>query len=108
MSGVRERMLEAVRLRLRADVPSGIYLSGGGYCTTALPRLVLILACAVAGIDSSAIAGMVMHLATEQGQKMGSRDSTNPFCCFSIAFEESSGFDESGVYPCGAGNVDTR
>jgi len=76
IEGVRTRLLEAVRLRLRADVPVGIYLSGG--------------------IDSSAIAGMVTHLVKEQGAKLGNDKETDRVNCFSIAFEEASGFDESG------------
>ncbi|KAL4812924.1 hypothetical protein BDW67DRAFT_188159 [Aspergillus spinulosporus] len=45
IEGVRQRLLDAVRVRLRADVPVGIYLNGG--------------------IDSPAIAGMVVHLVRE-------------------------------------------
>ncbi|KAL1297569.1 hypothetical protein AAFC00_006136 [Neodothiora populina] len=77
IQGVRERLLESIRLRLRADVPVGIYLSGG--------------------IDSSVIAGMVTHLVKEQGISMGSADPTARLSCFSIAFDESSGFDESAI-----------
>ena len=40
--GLRKHLLEAVKLRLRADVPAGVYLSGG--------------------LDSTAVAGMVSHL----------------------------------------------
>jgi asparagine synthase (glutamine-hydrolysing) len=76
INGVRERLLEAVRLRLRADVPVGIYLSGG--------------------IDSSAIAGMVTHLVKEQGIKAGSQSLKDKVCTFTIAFDETSGYDESG------------
>lgn len=43
---LRSHLVEAVRLRLRSDVPVGIYLSGG--------------------IDSSAIAGIAMHLLREK------------------------------------------
>lgn len=79
IAGVRERLVEAIRLRLRADVPIGIYLSGG--------------------IDSSAIAGIVTHLVKEQGEKMGNKDATDRIACFSIAFNKDSGFDESGLFP---------
>ena len=75
--GVRERLLEAIRLRLRADVPVGVYLSGG--------------------IDSSVIAGVIKHLVQEQGEKMGNKTAKDPLCCFSVAFDKSSGFDESGI-----------
>jgi asparagine synthase (glutamine-hydrolysing) len=76
INGVRKRLLEAVRLRLRADVPVGIYLSGG--------------------IDSSSIAGMVTHLVKEQGIKAGSQSLKDKVCTFTIAFDETSGYDESG------------
>ena len=74
----RKLLLDSVRLRLRADVPVGIYLSGG--------------------IDSSALAGMAAHLVREEGLSMGSQDvgEEGRVCCFSIGFDESSGFDESG------------
>lgn len=75
---LRSHLIEAVRLRLRADVPVGIYLSGG--------------------IDSSALAGIANHLVRNEGVRMGSRSPEEAICCFSIAFDEESGFDESGRY----------
>ena len=75
VEGVRSHLLEAVRLRLRADVPVGIYLSGG--------------------IDSSCIAGMVTHLVRERGERVGNDNETKRVSCFSVAFDEDSGFDES-------------
>lgn len=78
IEGVRHRLLEAVRLRLRADVPVGIYLSGG--------------------IDSSVLAGMATHLVKEGTASMGSQDPGERICCFSIAFDEESGMDESGEW----------
>ena len=80
IENVRNRLLESVRLRLRADVPVGVYLSGG--------------------IDSSAIAGMVTHLVRERGERMGNSKETEKVSCFSIAFDENSGFDESCLPPC--------
>lgn len=74
--GLRERLTEAIRLRLRADVPIGIYLSGG--------------------IDSSLVAGIVTHLIRDEGIKIGNKDATSRVSCFTIEFPKESGFDESG------------
>ena len=67
--GVRERLLEAV-------VRVGIFLSGG--------------------IDSSVVAGMVAHLVKEEGVKYGNETDLSNVHCYSVGFDEDSGYDESG------------
>lgn len=77
VQGFRTHLLDAVRARLRADVPIGIYLSGG--------------------IDSSAIAGIASHLlATHPDLQMGSAARGTPIRCFTIAFD-GEGVDESAI-----------
>jgi asparagine synthase (glutamine-hydrolysing) len=73
---VREKIVDSIRVRLRADVPVGIYLSGG--------------------LDSSAVAGIVKHLVEEEGATMGNIDR---IACFCVAFDRNSGFDESRRLP---------
>lgn len=75
ISGVREHLLEAVRIRLRADVKVGVSLSGG--------------------IDSSVVAGMVNHLTRKGGEKMGSVGANERLTCFGIGFDDGH-WDESG------------
>jgi asparagine synthase (glutamine-hydrolysing) len=71
-------MLESVRLRLRADVGVGFYLSGG--------------------LDSSAVAGMAKYL-IQQGEPLGSDASgdISKMSCYTIRFGKGSGVDESGI-----------
>lgn len=78
IASVRERLLEAARIRLLADVPVGVFLSGG--------------------LDSSAIAGTVAHLVREEGTRLGSDDSKDAsrLECFTVQFGKDSGVDESG------------
>ncbi|KAJ5161820.1 hypothetical protein N7492_007212 [Penicillium capsulatum] len=79
IEGVRARLLDAVKVRLRADVPVGIYLSGG--------------------IDSSAVAGMVAHLVKEEGARLGNDDShlLSRVKCYTVQFDKNSGADESDI-----------
>ncbi|KAL8935086.1 MAG: hypothetical protein Q9216_005593 [Gyalolechia sp. 2 TL-2023] len=76
IEGVRSKMLDAVRVRLQADVPVGIHLSGG--------------------IDSAVIAGMAKHLLDKGEVKLGSTGSHH-LRCLGIAFDMGSGFDESVI-----------
>ena len=75
IEGVRAKMLDAVRVRLQADVPVGIHLSGG--------------------VDSAVIAGMAKHLLDKGEVKLGS-DGDHHLRCLGIAFDKGSGYDESG------------
>ncbi|CAO1597023.1 hypothetical protein XANCAGTX0491_000853 [Xanthoria calcicola] len=76
IEGVRAKMLDAVRVRLQADVPVGIHLSGG--------------------IDSSVIAGMAKHLLGNGEVRLGGSEDQR-LRCLGIAFDEGSGYDESGI-----------
>ncbi|KAJ5802306.1 uncharacterized protein N7503_004756 [Penicillium pulvis] len=79
VDNVRDRLMEAIKIRLRADVPLGIYLSGG--------------------IDSSAVAGMVAHLVKEEGARLGNDNShlLSRIKCFTVRFDKDSGADESDI-----------
>ncbi|KAL5115627.1 hypothetical protein ACEQ8H_006514 [Pleosporales sp. CAS-2024a] len=66
IQGVRDRLFEAIRDRLRADVPIGVFLSGG--------------------IDSSALAGMVTHLMKTEGASLGTAPASEAINCFSVKF----------------------
>ncbi|KAG0172729.1 hypothetical protein DFQ28_007436 [Apophysomyces sp. BC1034] len=70
VQGVREHLVDAVRHRLRADVPLGIYLSGG--------------------IDSAAMAGIATHLLQE-------KDSNAKVHTFSISFKDDLEYDEGPI-----------
>jgi asparagine synthase (glutamine-hydrolysing) len=66
IQGVRDRLFEAIRDRLRADVPIGVFLSGG--------------------VDSSALAGMVTHLMKTEGTSLGTAPPSERINCFSVKF----------------------
>ncbi|CAK1359053.1 hypothetical protein CB0940_05319 [Cercospora beticola] len=70
---LRERLVEAVRMRLvSSDVPVGLLLSGG--------------------VDSSAVAGIAAHLSHQQETPPEKLPT-----CFTIAFPDDSDLDESAI-----------
>jgi asparagine synthase (glutamine-hydrolysing) len=75
--GLREYLIDSVKARLQADVPIGIYLSGG--------------------IDSAIVAGIAKHLLTVSTNGNSSHASAQlqkPLTCFGVGFEEGTEFDE--------------
>jgi asparagine synthase (glutamine-hydrolysing) len=70
VKGVHDHLLESVKYRLRADVPIGVYLSGG--------------------LDSSCIAGIASKLLQEQ-------NADAKIKAFSISFKGSDKYDESEI-----------
>lgn len=77
--GVREKFREAVRRRLRADVPVGIYLSGG--------------------LDSSSVAGLAVSILEEECAKTGRdlEEAKKLLKCFCIGFDANTNYDETGA-----------
>lgn len=77
--GVRDLLFKAIRDRLHADVPIGVFLSGG--------------------IDSSAIAGMVTHLMKTEGAQLGTAPSSEAINCFSVKFIGEEHDEERESFP---------
>lgn len=69
IEGVRSRLIDAVKVRLRSDVPVGVYLSGG--------------------VDSSSIAGIISYL-LKSGAAPSGPNLSEHFKCFTIGFDHEN------------------
>lgn len=75
---IRERLLEAMGIRLQAGVRVGVFIIGG--------------------IDSSVIAGMIAHLVKQERVEYGIEKQLSNIYCYCVGFDEDSGYDESGKW----------
>ncbi|KAJ6485876.1 putative asparagine synthase [Mycena sanguinolenta] len=78
IAGVRDRLVEAVNLRMRADVPWAVYLSGG--------------------IDSSAVAGIATHL-------LRKKNPDAKLTTFTLSYNEDPTTDETPMATRNAAHI---
>lgn len=84
ITGLRVHLVDAVEARLQADVPMGIYLSGG--------------------LDSAAVAGIATDLLRKRRALWSCNPTTaegsvgdKPLICFNVGFDAQTEYDETAI-----------